>query len=164
MDTHESQIPTLGFMSAAQRLAWLPPFIAGLLALGSGLYLLALPDGLAVKAHSDYVGMTSAQLAASNPRMLSFLTQEVRLIGVVMAGMGLLLALVSRGGLRRNQRWAWFAVAGGLVASLAALAIGSGHHPVGDEGFSALAAISALQMAGLALGLPALRTSGTSPK
>jgi hypothetical protein len=148
----------------ALRIAWLLPFAAGLLALGSGLYLLALPDGLAVKAHADFVGRTSAQLAASDPRMLDFLTQEVRLIGALMVGAGLLLALVSWGGLRTGQRWAWLAVAGSLGVSLLALAVGAGHHPVGDEGFGALSAIAALQMVGLALGLPALKGGGSPAK
>ncbi|MBI4362951.1 MAG: hypothetical protein HY558_07235 [Euryarchaeota archaeon] len=143
--------------------AWILPLLAGLLAIGAGLYLLAQPDGLAIPAHANYLHMTSAQLRASNPVMLDFITQEVRLIGVLLAGTGFLAAAVSWGGLRRGQRWAWYALAGSTLASLGTVLVCTGHHPITDEGFLGLAVIAALQALGLLLGTSALRGAPASP-
>lgn len=156
-------IPTLGLMAASPahstglRLAWWFPFAAGLLTVGAGLYILAQPHGLALRDHSDFTGVTGEQLAASAPRLFAFVNQEVRLVGVLFAGLGFLTAAVSWGGLRRGARWAWLALAGALGISLGYLGVAAGHHPAGGAEFIGLAAIPALQAVGLALGLPALQ-------
>lgn len=158
MATHEGSIPTLGLiMSAVLRFAWMFPFIAGLLTVGAGLYILAQPSGLSLRDHSDFVGMIGEQLAASSPRVFAFVNQEVRLVGVLFAGLGFLIAAISWGGLRRGERWAWLTLLGALSFSLGYLWVAAGHHPAGGVEFIGLAAISALQMVGLVLGLPALK-------
>ncbi len=148
--------------STGLRLAWLFPFAAGLLTVGAGLYILAQPHGLSPRDHSDFAGVTGEQLAASSPRLFVFVNQEVRLVGVLFAGFGFLIAAISWGGLRRGERWAWLALAGALGFSLGYLWVAAGHHPPGGVEFIGLAAIAALQAVGLALGLPVLK--GTERK
>lgn len=150
------QSPPLASMGAP-RLAWQLSFAAGLLTVGAGLYILAQPSGLSLRDHSDFVGMTGEQLAASSPRVFEFVNQEVRLVGILFAGLGFLIAAVSWGGLRWGERWAWLALAGAAGFSAGYLGVAAGHHPPGGVEFIGLAAIVALQTAGLALGLPALQ-------
>ena len=99
--------------------------MAGLAEMASAIHFLAKnfsQDFLERGITLSEVGVTKAEIRAFNPDLLNYISHlHIAVAGLAMA-LGLALALLAWFGIKRRQRWAWWAaVVVGLVAGTVAL-------------------------------------------
>lgn len=99
-----------------RRLAWVIILIAdvGLLAWGAMAALLPAhlpgPGGTPILTaeYESFTGASWAELAATAPRTVAFITLLFRMYGIYIVAFGLLAIAVSATAFRRGERWAWW--------------------------------------------------------
>lgn len=110
-----------------------------------------IATGALMEYHEAFIGMTMEKLSEDNPRLATLAGIFVRLAGTLFIGVGLLSIAVIYYGLRKAERWAWWATLIGMgVVSGPMVAI---TNPVG--GFPWTLAIVLLVMFVIAVGLAA---------
>ncbi|MEO8083073.1 MAG: hypothetical protein ABI780_04570 [Ardenticatenales bacterium] len=87
--------------------------VAGLLAGAVALTAVVLPYDL------RWVGLTRADLAAANPRLMDFMAHDRLSLAGTMVSLGLLYAMLTAFGVRRGVHWAARAMGGSIVVGLA---------------------------------------------
>lgn len=89
---------------------WALALGAGLCTIGVLAWCVAATTTL-LPYDEEFVGLTRAQIAAADPRILAFMTHDrITLAGVLIA-VGLMYVVLARRALRYGERWAWDAVA-----------------------------------------------------
>lgn len=87
--------------------------VAGLLAGAVALTAVVLPYDL------RWVGLTRADLAAANPRLLDFMAHDRLSLAGTLVSLGLLYGMLTVFGVRRGVHWAARAMGGSIVVGLA---------------------------------------------
>lgn len=89
---------------------WALALGAGLCTIGGLAWWVAATTTL-LPYDEEFLGLTRAQIAAADPRILAFMTHDrITLAGVLIA-VGLMYIVLARRALRYGERWAWEAVA-----------------------------------------------------
>lgn len=89
---------------------WALALGAGLCTIGVLAWCVAATTTL-LPYDEEFVGLTRAQIAAADPRILAFMTHDrITLAGVLIA-VGLMYVVLAQRALRYGERWAWDAVA-----------------------------------------------------
>jgi hypothetical protein len=93
------------------RYAWLPLFVLGLLAAVTSLGYIAIglqevPDSPVLIAEGRV--STAELLAHGAPQMITVFQQTMREWGIWEGVLGLMVAALAAGPLRRGERWAWY--------------------------------------------------------
>lgn len=92
-----------------QRWAWVLPFLSGLLAIFSGVYLAVYGrPGPGELAGFSSVGQTWAELVAADPGLAGYISQLFVFLGSIFVVTGLLVAVIAVTAFRRGERWAWY--------------------------------------------------------
>lgn len=95
----------------APRTAWYWIWLLGLAMLIGGALALGIAGTRVVLPYDEhFVGMTRAELAALNPRLLDFMTHDRVTLAGTMLALGILYSGLGWHGVRRGYHWAWVAV------------------------------------------------------
>jgi hypothetical protein len=107
--------------------------------------------GTLMDYHQEFIGMTMEELAELYPNLATLAAIFVRLAGTLFISAGILLIAVIRYGLRKAERWGWWATLIGMgVVNVPMVAI---TRPVG--GFPFMSAIVMLVVFVIGIGLAA---------
>jgi dihydroorotate dehydrogenase len=102
------------------RMTWFWALLMGLGMLLGSLLALAIAATRVVLPYDEwFVGLSRAELAAINPRLLGFMTHDRVTLAGVMTTLGVLYCGLSLFGIRRGQHWA-------MVAVVASASVGFG--------------------------------------
>lgn len=97
--------------SVLERHAWVLPFLAGILAVVSGLYLaLYARPGPGELAGFSSLGTTWEELLTTDPGLAGYIRQLFLFLGSVFAVTGIFVAGISATAFRRGERWAWYSL------------------------------------------------------
>lgn len=116
--------------------------------------------GTLMPYHEEFIGMTVEDIANLNPNLATLAAVFIRLAGTLFVSAGILLIAVIHYGLRKAERWAWWATLIGMgVANGPMVAI---TRPVG--GFPWTLAIVMLILFVIGIALAARGVFGNVPK
>ena len=83
-----------------------------------------MAKGTLMPYHVDFLGESAIQAISDNPNLQTLATVFIRLTGALFLSAGILLAAIIHYGLKKNERWAWWAtligmgVVNGLTAAI----------------------------------------------
>jgi hypothetical protein len=82
-----------------------------------------LAKGTLMPYHEDFLGENAMQAITEHPALATLATIFIRLTGTLFLSAGILLIAVIHYGLKRNERWAWWAtlIGMGIVNGLTAV-------------------------------------------
>ncbi len=90
--------------------AWLIFLIVGVINVVQGSLLMFFGGEVEQNTVQRLVGLPWAQLAASNPPFAAYVEDLLMIVGLFLAGFGLLAGVIACTGYRRRQPWAWYSM------------------------------------------------------
>jgi len=73
-----------------------------------------MAKGTLMPYHEDFLGESAMQAIAEHPTLAALATIFIRLTGTLFLSAGILLVAVIHYGLKKNERWAWWATLIGM--------------------------------------------------